>query len=687
MAAALLYEDDLSAAIGDQLAGAGAALSGLTLARTLQATCGGSSLQRMPDAASALCAPVGLQAASEQRAARPSSARAADATQTVERRMSATAACAAARPRTATAARPATSHAARGGGAALDPWAQGHTGLMGHAAHSHAACPMHTQSVRLRGHHRVANAPQLHRTDPQQAEAATSRPQHKRALQAELRRKHAAGSRSCSSERLGSDASATPSISGCTTSDDGSGSCGHRRPPHRRFAQTMLTHATTSDAQPQAAAPRASGRSLIDHNRSAQPRMPRHPMRRSLTSGFATPQSHGAATGIRAYSQDNSALFAQLRASIDCSGGARSAQNLHRCASHTTHHAAMYAVGTTIDGQRLSVQPQVHAPALRRWFMQVCSASTAATDLYSERLNAANKHRRNINGSLLCSSSASARAAESRCKQYSPGPGAYLQQTRPPGTAGHALPGFSICSRGPDWMQATLAASASPGPAYRPAAMARPATTPARVAIGKADRLARYSCHSGKASNDPHWAPPAKYDVVRPLSSLHSFISPRHCQRLLVAPARYPRQFQAKSVWCVQLCDRQGRLVAPGGAALAHRFTDARRAGPQDCLTASTAVARVPYAFAGQARENLTVFSPGPKYNPEPTPDASPIRARSAKHSLAARGVTAWDAMHKAAAATPGAGGRLVQLTAQCNVTFDVRIFSDFLCITLGGRS
>lgn len=132
----------------------------------------------------------------------------------------------------------------------------------------------------------------------------------------------------------------------------------------------------------------------------------------------------------------------------------------------------------------------------------------------------------------------------------------------------------------------------------------------------------------------------------------------------------------------MQLCDRRGRLVAADSAAHAHRFGSGRRAQPQDFVTASTAVARVPFAFAGQARENLTVFSPGPKYFPEPAPDASLIRASSAKHSMGARGVTAWAAMEKAAAATPGAGGKLVTRTERGALAFDVRPAPD-TCQTL----
>jgi hypothetical protein len=114
----------------------------------------------------------------------------------------------------------------------------------------------------------------------------------------------------------------------------------------------------------------------------------------------------------------------------------------------------------------------------------------------------------------------------------------------------------------------------------------------------------------------------------------------------------------------VQACDRFGRSVTPGASAAATHFATTCWESPAHFVNESTSISRVPFTFEGQARENLTVFSPGPMYHPEATPDASPARARSAHHSMGCRLKTAAP-LSVSAPLTPGPGCLMPRVTAR----------------------
>jgi hypothetical protein len=103
---------------------------------------------------------------------------------------------------------------------------------------------------------------------------------------------------------------------------------------------------------------------------------------------------------------------------------------------------------------------------------------------------------------------------------YSPGPDAYSPHQNAcvsrsqPCTPRSQGPGFTFGGRHLSPLFTPQVGAVSPGPAYKPTALSIPQTQPACTAFGKADVMARYSCHSGKFSNDAHWTPPAKYSPV-----------------------------------------------------------------------------------------------------------------------------------------------------------------------------
>jgi hypothetical protein len=118
---------------------------------------------------------------------------------------------------------------------------------------------------------------------------------------------------------------------------------------------------------------------------------------------------------------------------------------------------------------------------------------------------------------------------------------------------------------------------------------------------------------------------------------------------IAVAPAFH------KCVWMEQEVDRRGRSAATGGATPSHRFPTSSFDKPHDNVNRALEISRVPLTFSAQARENLSVFSPGPAaYHAEPQPGASPARRRPEAHTMCGVGQRYHERVVHDGTGTPG---------------------------------
>jgi hypothetical protein len=257
-------------------------------------------------------------------------------------------------------------------------------------------------------------------------------------------------------------------------------------------------------------------------------------------------------------------------------------------------------------------------------------------------------------------------------RRYTPGPGAYLLAVYNAANrhGAPASPSFTFGHRAASTtFEQDAARSPSPGPVYTPVMPAAQVAlhAPPGQSFERAGVMARCSYHRDKPSNDPHWNPGAQYTPVRHcsshadmfysearpglsgiLSNAMGIMQPQHWRKL------GDMLHCTSHVVFLQEVDNTGRALDASGAAPAPRFSRSARRGPALALTASSGVSGMPLPFRGQERENFSVFSPGPKYHPEPNPAESPARPWPRHCSLGRLGTREFDRVVAAGQCGPG---------------------------------